>query len=65
MARPSKHANEPAAEPQYLAYEDLPPPNAEERAQIIARLLGHYDDINQRVTDSRRARLLSWAKFAP
>jgi len=65
MARPSKHADEPIAEPQYLAYEDLPPPSAEERAQISARLLGHYEEINQRLTDSRRAKLLSWAKFAP
>lgn len=69
MARPSKHPakdiGEAADDNAHIAYADLPPPTAEERAQIIARLVGRYDEINQRLTETRRAKLLSWADFAP
>jgi len=60
MARQSKTQDET-----YTRYEDLPPPSPEDKERIIARLLKTYTQINDRAEAQRRAKLLSWADWAP
>jgi hypothetical protein len=60
MARPARHQNGA-----YTRYEDLPPPSPEDKELFIARLLKTYTQINERSAAQRRAKLLSWADWAP
>jgi len=60
MARQSKYQCE-----KYMRYEDLPPPSPEEEKKIMGRLMETYTQINSRIAEERRIKLLSWADWAP